>query len=571
MSIGSSSCTLAFRSNEYQCSTDFDCTSRGSAFQQTVCSQTDGVCVDVNVAGCTSNEKCTAENNGAPHICKKPGSPCVPVFTAECNTLIPHDAKMKDNAVLFAFTGLKTGSESDAQKISYNMIEMGVNELNRSLVGLPGGPNGIPRPIIGVECDESQVAGEPDNIRLLHSYDHIVKDLGIQGIITNAYSSITVNIVVPQYVVPNGIFLMPNLSLSPLISSLDDQGLVWRSISPTPLQAPAQAAIVQLVEAKIRAATNPPMSDPIKVALVTSTGVVFSSTGDSVQAELHFNGGKNASQNAASDHFRKFSHTSSNDDAGVDLSKIANDLLEYHPHIIVATNKGNDFWEAEKESPKGIAPAIERQWVSRWGTSSYKPIYVIASPTIERATAYLALPAMETKREELRQRIVAVDYAPWNARMYNDFLLNYRAAYTDPKEDPVASGLNNYVVEYDSVYSMIYAMFAAAQKNPTRPLTGKAIAEAMPRLLTGDPFNVGPTDVAQIKQRLAAGQSVNLNGLYSLLDYDLSTGDSPTETSVVCLDKSVANPGSYEWKFSMTWDRNAHQLVGDKTGCASLK
>jgi len=567
---GSSGCTVVYHNDNYQCSTDLDCTSRGAGFAGTICSPDKGVCESTVNADCTSNEQCSAAGNGDPYICRTSDHHCIPVFSKECNTLIPHDAKIvKNNAVLFAFTGLKTGSEADAQKVSYNMIELGLNELNRSLGGLPGGPNGTARPIVGVECDESQVDGEPDKSRLLNSYNHIVNDLGIQAIVTNAYSSTTIDTVVPQYIVPKGIFLMPNQSLSPLITTLDDQGLVWRSISPTTTQASAQAAAVSLVETKIRASTNPPMTDPIRVALITSTGVVFSATGDAVQAELRFNNNKTAVENGAN--FQKFSHTSSNDNPSVDLSDIANRVLNFHPHVIVATNKGNDLWEAVEKSPKGIAPAIERQWVSTWGASSYKPVYVISSPTFERAMAYLTAPATEPYREDIRKRIVVIDYAPANTNLYANFLLNYQAEYTNQKEDPVLSGLNNYAVYYDGIYSMIYAMFAAAQKNATAPLTGKAIAESMSRLVTGDPFNVGPTDIVQVKQRLAAGQSVNLQGVYSALDYDLNTGDSPTEAGVVCIENvggTPSNPTGFVSKFSgQRWDRGSRQWVGDKASC----
>ena len=556
--VGSSGCTALFENDKYQCTTDSDCTSRGPVFQRTVCSTTDSVCVDANVTGCTSNEKCTADNNGAPYICKTKGGPCVSVFTAECNTLIPHDAKMKDNAVLFAFTGLKTGSEAEAQKISYNIIEMGINELNRSLVGLPGGPNNVPRPILGIECDESKAEGEGDYDRLRRSYHHIIDDLGIQAIITNSYSTSIVNVVVPEFTLPAGAFLMPNLSLSPLITTLDDNGLVWRSSSPTTVQAPAQAALVPLIENKLRTAgDNPvPSSTDIKVALLSSTGVVFSSTGDKVQEVLRFNN-KNVTQNKANGNFVRYNPVSSNDDPSVDLAPTATDIVNFKPHILVATNKGQDLWEIDPTLPKAVAPAVERQWTE----THYRPYYVISSPSIERATAYLASITDTTKREDLRQRLVAVDQAPANATVFSNFLINYQATYKDPKEDPVAAGLNLWAVEYDGIYAMVYAMFAAAQKDPALP--GKAIAEAMTRLVSGDAFYVGQTDIAQIRQRLASGQNVNLQGVYSTLDFDMTTGDSPTETSVVCLEKSLTNPSVLEWKFSsMTWDRANQRLVG---------
>ncbi|WP_394836464.1 hypothetical protein LVJ94_06110 [Pendulispora rubella] len=555
----SSGCTVLLHDDKQQCTTDADCTKRGAAFARSICSVTDNVCVDSDIAGCTSNEKCTASNNGAPSICKKPGGPCVPVFTAECNTLIPHDAKMRDNAVLFAFTGLKSGSEAEAQKISYNIIEMGVNELNRSLVGLPGGPNNVPRPVIGLECDESQAEGEGEYDRLRRSYKHIIDDLGIQAIISNSYSTSVVNVVEPELTRPAGVFLMPNLSFSPLISTLDDNGLVWRSSSPTTVQAPAQAALVPIVEAKLRAGTNPPQGD-IKVALLTSTGVVFSSSGDTVLNEIRFNNGKDAAQNKAQGNFQRFNHTSSNDDQNVDLAPTANDIAQFKPNIIVATNKGQDLWEAVEPRPKGIGPAVERLWTE----TRYRPFYIISPPSIERATAYLNTITDSVRREDLRQRIVAVDQSPPNATTYSNFIINYQAIYKNPKEDPVASGLNNYAVEYDGIYTMIYAMFAAAQKNPT--LTGKSIAEGISRLTSGDPFYVGQTDTPQVKQRLASGQNVNLQGVYSLLDFDMSSGDSPTETSVVCLEKSTSAATGLEWKFSsMTWDRTQRTFPGGAT------
>ncbi|WP_394821602.1 hypothetical protein [Pendulispora albinea] len=563
VSTGASGCTIALKSDKFQCTTDLDCTSRGGAFRQTFCSK-DSVCVDVTSTGCTSNEKCTAAKDGTPHICKQLGGPCVPVLSEECSTLIPKNAKMKDNAILFAFTGLKTGSEAEAHRISYNMVEMGLTEVNASIAGLPGGPNGTSRPIIGLECDETR-NGTPDDERVKRSYDHIVKDLGIQAVITNSYSSTTVK-VVDQYVKPYGIFLMPNLSLSPVISTLDDNGLVWRTSSPASAQGAAQAALVQLVENKLRTQATNPITGDIRVALVTSTAVVFSSIADVIQDKLRFNNGKSPSQNGSN--FKRLSHTAYNDDPNVDLAPVASELVAFRPHIIIATDKGNDFWETNGK-PKGIGPVVE----SRWDPAQSRPIYVIASPTFEKSGDYVRNTADAAKREDLRKRIVGVDQSFWNQNAFDNFTINYRGNYKTPEEDFVAKGLNNYVVEYDSIYATIYAMYAAAQKNPGQPITGKAIAEAIPRLMSGDQRLVGPTDITQVTQQLAIGNSVDLQGIFSKLDFDLTTGDSPTETSVVCLEPFGS---TLEWKFSaLKWDRNANGgnggLVGDQTSCSIFK
>jgi hypothetical protein len=74
------------------------------------------------------------------------------------------------------------------------------------------------------------------------------------------------------------------------------------------------------------------------------------------------------------------------------------------------------------------------------------------------------------------------------------------------------------------------------------PLTGSSIAAAMPRLINGKAYDVGPANIGAVFQALSKAQStIELDGTLGPPDFDATTGVRHDQGSVLCfkLDNGV--------------------------------
>jgi hypothetical protein len=67
--------------------------------------------------------------------------------------------------------------------------------------------------------------------------------------------------------------------------------------------------------------------------------------------------------------------------------------------------------------------------------------------------------------------------------------------------------------------------------------SARAIARLVP---PGAPVTTGPTQIFAAISALAAGESIDLQGTASALDYDLATGEAPSDFALLCPDVDAA-------------------------------
>jgi hypothetical protein len=98
-------------------------------------------------------------------------------------------------------------------------------------------------------------------------------------------------------------------------------------------------------------------------------------------------------------------------------------------------------------------------------------------------------------------------------------------------------------VTYDAFYLLAYASISLGNE----PATGPALARAIGRLVPPGPtIEVGPTSIYEAITILTAGGRVDLNGVESALDLDLSTGEGPSDFALICADVDQAGHASGE-------------------------
>jgi hypothetical protein len=134
-------------------------------------------------------------------------------------------------------------------------------------------------------------------------------------------------------------------------------------------------------------------------------------------------------------------------------------------------------------------------------------------------------------RPDRRRRLFAQNSFS-GSRANARFVLRYNESHADQVTRTVNPG-----VTYDAFYLLAYATYALGDA----PVTGAALARAFARLVPpGRAFDAGPTGLLGGISELAAGRSIDLQGIESDLDFDLETGEAPSDFELNCADVDAA-------------------------------
>ena len=107
------------------------------------------------------------------------------------------------------------------------------------------------------------------------------------------------------------------------------------------------------------------------------------------------------------------------------------------------------------------------------------------------------------------------------------------ATYTDLKTTyPADSPAQGVLEGYDLAYVLGYAATAAYR---TGPVTTSSVITGINAILTGAALDVGPANYLTAAQQVAAGGTINLNGASGPLDFNVTTGESPSDDESWCI------------------------------------
>jgi hypothetical protein len=113
-------------------------------------------------------------------------------------------------------------------------------------------------------------------------------------------------------------------------------------------------------------------------------------------------------------------------------------------------------------------------------------------------------------------------------------MIHYNEGYTPKVPRAATPG-----AVYDAMYAIAYAAFALGDA----PVTGRGLAAMLPHIAridadAGGPpvgIDVGPTRIFEAFAALRAGRALDLDGAATKMDFDPSTGDTPSDFAVLCV------------------------------------
>ena len=532
-------CTLLTSTKADQCATDADCLARGPAFDGYACGA-DRVCAPQAKLGCDTNKQCIDANGGQPFTCKKAERRCVQLTSKECTKILfdPGDLE-NNNALYLGVTVLASGGGAGQGLANIDAIELARRDLRDAAGGLPSGSGGPKRPLVFIVCDEAADVAA--------SLSHQI-DIGVPGIIGPMLSA---NVIRQSglLTIPSNVMIMSPTASSPLLTTLDKQGLVY-SLSPSDalLAAMMGLFVSQTLEPKLKGTGGTvPTGADMRVGVFESGTATGSGMVDSLLTTLNFNG-LSASANGAN--FKIVNYGDPSQPGATDrFASAALAMAGFEPHIVVGAGT--------PEVPANLIPALETSWPS---SSTFRPTYVLHQSG--QATSTLKFIGSD---ESKRKRIFGGIPGNPNRELFKKYVLRHTSTF------PATAATANFVSadSYDAAFMLAYSIVAAGNQ----PLNGTALATGLKMLLPPftQQYDVGPDAVSQILSTLQQGQGIDLNGASSSLNIDIAKGAPVTDITVWCVTKDAASGAATGFGFSgMIYNADTQKLEGtiDTTTCA---
>jgi len=474
------------------CSTTADC--KNAALE---CAE--GKCVAAT-EGCASSAVC-ADN----FACRN--KKCVSLLSPECTTL--YGDYRNDNAVFFGAILPTTGSDASTGKPIENALKLALDDFNQVAKGLPAASGTTARrPMVLVGCSDNS-----DNTTGVAAAKHLVNEVGTVAIIGGAFSGITIDIA-STVTIPANVLLFSPSATSVAITDLDDHDLVWRTSPPDSFQAQALSLYVPEIEAKVRAKLGLLATDKIKVAILNKGDAYGSGLAKALEKKLVING-QPATDASNSGSYLRLDYGNP-DDPTVNPTKFpqtVSQTLTFKPHItlIFGANEG----------VTDVFAKIEEQW----GADPRSQFIFADAGEIPELWQYIAKnDVSDNLRPRIRGTVPGTD---------NNLFQFFRTAYKAKFQDGTSPDVFGVAGGYDIVYLLGYSAAGLG----SNAITGASLAQRLKKMSTGAKVDVGADTINSTFMKVANDGSIDYNGASGPLNFDLKTGEAPSDIQIWCIPK----------------------------------
>ncbi len=492
-----------------------------------------------SLVSCTNNRGC-AEALGDFAICRKADAKCVKLTTEQCRTV--YGDYQDDDAIFFGTVFPLTGTNASTGRALQNSVELAARELD-SLNGLPPVPGSSEqRHVAVVQCDDASNGDEA-----VRAAAHLATQVRVPVIIGSNATGVSLKIAT-EVTIKNGVLLVSPSATGRDLTNLDDQGLFWRTAPTSVLQVDTLVQLLPHVEADLRATLGLATSDKIKIgAAVKSDGFGKGLLQGLVESEGFVFNGSSGTSEANNEYFLSSEYGNPDDPASqVNYEGTVVRLLEERPHII--------FVFGSNEAINEVLPRLEDRWPANAG---YRPLYLFTDSGY-KADLWRLVAERDPAGNGLRQRVLGVIFGV-ASRSYDVFRNNYRTTFNDGSQPDVLGTPN----AYDAFYLMAYAAYAAG----AAPLTGRALADNMGKLVSGTTIGAGPGDAGRAFGALRGGGSIDFVGASGPLNFDLSVGEALSDIQFWCVKladdgKSPDAQGTFAGNDGPKLSADTNALVG---------
>jgi ABC-type branched-subunit amino acid transport system substrate-binding protein len=545
------------------CTATSDC----SAYAGAVCAS--GACVrscttsaQCGGAETCNNQQCGASNacmvnadcmtRGTYYICRKDTLTCVNLESAALCTTVYGDY-MDDDAFIFGSVLPVTGPNGSTGAPVQNAIELGIDDFTTSANGLPPAPGrSARRPLVLVGCDD-----QSDTNTSIAAAQYLVSDVGVPVIIGAAFSGLTISDAT-TVTIPAKVMLFSPSATSVAITTLDTSvpRLLWRTSPPDSFQATALAQYMsdptQGLEQQVRKIDGLTAGQPTMVAILHKGDAYGTGLASALEPQLTFNG-KLALMQGGLPIYQNLDYGNPDEAPGgtdpPNYGAAVAAAIAQAPHII--------FIFGTDEGVDNIFEPIETQWTN----TSYRPYYVFSD-----GGEITDLPTFVSMREStsatgsstLRTR-VSGSVPGTNNQYFQAFVSEYSGKFNDGTSPSTFGAAGAYDIVYLLSYS-VASLLAPGVKNTA--ITGSDLALGMAKLVPPGPtVNVGGNNINPAFAQLIGGSEIDYNGASGPLNFDLMTGEAPSDIQIWCLSTN-SDPTQAEVNSQLYYNASTSLLSG---------
>jgi serine/threonine protein kinase len=470
-----------------------------------------------------SNKSCVESHGGAPFLCRPSDQACIPLGSDDCTPMYEPADLLADDTVWLGVMLPQTGATWAGHGSDMAGTFLARKEFADATRSFDGANASLRiRHIAMVACDDGK-----DGMR---AAKHLVEDVGVPAIM-GFRSGVELTEIAGSLLIRREVLSVAVMSSSANIMHLPQPAnlprMVWRTTYNGDRMAEATASMIE-------AALEPrPLTGKTRVTFVRPEGVVgLLSFAETFYRRLRFNG-KPAIENGLA--YREITFPA--DLSPTETSKLIERIADTSPTFVVATG-----------IPSSIVPALFGELDDQLKAKGVTTTYLRPFGAIE------AFGTLLSKTPERRKRFLVVQStsnSPENAR----FVIRFNEATGDHVSRQINPG-----PVYDAFYLLAYATIALGQE----PVTGSSLARAFARLVPPAPrIEVGAPDIYQAISILSAGGNIDLQGASTALDFDLSTGEGPSDFALVCSDVGPdGKPNGENLESGVVYDAKSQRVQG---------
>lgn len=460
-------------------------------------------------AACSVNADCASF--GETSICRKDTHRCVELLGEHCKEL--YGDYKTDGAVILGSIAPTSGIDETVGLPMLDAVKLAMDDFS-DVTGLPPVKGDTRRrPLALLQCDDQSDV----DIAVLAAR-HLAEDVGVPAILLGTTSGETIRIAT-EVTIAAGVLLMATSATSVNITALDDHDLVWRTAPPDTFQAEALTAYIPLVEQGVRDAVGLAPSDSIRVALLHKGDTYGKGLADALEQKLTINQAfATSTENQANYKRLNYGDPADPENHPPKLSESVDEVITFQPHITIILGTAEGVVDA-------LGP-IEKKWPAG---APFRTTFVFADGGL--VTELWTLAAASPMEDNLRTRITGTIPGTEN-KLFDGFRSAFKSQFSDGASPEVFGAAG----AFDATYLLAYSAAAVG----VAPLTGADLAEGLGSLVPpGKSVDVGHLNISAAFKELTSGGKVDINGASGPLDFDLTTGEAPSDIQIWCLPKDA--------------------------------
>lgn len=450
-----------------------------------------------------------------------PGTICTP--RKYCAKLVSDDCprvlggEITPGAQVFALMTKLTGQSSSLGSSSTRAAELALSELSEWSKGVRLPADKHPANLRILSCNDGKDSA--DAVRIAR---RLVDGLGIPAIMGPVYSGVSLD-VARLVTIPAGALMLNPYTVTPLLTALDDDHLVWRTSLSNKPEGAGMWQLVELIHKALSSDGRLAPKERLRIATVARPdvyghGIIEPFITESRRSSLGTV--DPMTQTSQLDvHSYELVQDKATGDFSFDVGQITGPAgaMGRLPHIIVLAGTA--------EVVKTVIEPLELARAQLPSQPAGTPIY-IASEGVYLEAARLSV-AKQGGSSPLRNRFFVFAQAI-NRNLYSTLTQRWETRYKDQNTD-----VYGIATTYDAVYLLAYSMAALGRF----PVTGANLQSGI-RLLTPDQgrkrIPAGLIGIELALGEMVAGRGFDYDGVSGPLDFDLS-GDTPGDFDVLCV------------------------------------